>query len=188
MRAGAIFLSTAFGGTALCGAGLAGTRPPAVASAPAPATAPVSAAEAGVAVPDAAAPPLGQDAAQRMAMQCLERSKSKGWPPFSIAIVDSSGALVLFHREDGAGAVTADAAILKARTSARAGIATRDMGAMSGDQPTRDLFILLQLTDDPGGVPVLRSGRVVGAVGVSGGSAEQDTGCAKFMVDAFGKN
>ncbi|HWG71746.1 MAG TPA: heme-binding protein [Steroidobacteraceae bacterium] len=145
-------------------------------------------AEAGVAVPDASAPLLAQDVARRMAMRCLERSKSNGWPPFSIAIVDSSGALILFHREDGAVAVTADAAILKARTSARAGISSRDMGAMSRDQPTRDLFILLQLTDDPGGVPVLRSGRVVGAVGVSGGSAEQDTGCAKFMVDAFGKN
>ena len=138
--------------------------------------------------PVTSALPLGQGIAQRMAMRCLERSKSNGWPPFSIAIVDASGALILFHREDGAVAVTADAAILKARTSARAGISSRDMGTMSRDQPTRDLFILLQLTDDPGGVPVLRSGRVVGAVGVSGGSAEQDTGCAKFMVDAFGKN
>jgi glc operon protein GlcG len=161
MRAGAMFLGWAIGGTGLAFGGTG---------------------------PSAAPPPLGQDAARRMAMQCLARSKSEGWPPFSIAIVDSSGALILFHREDGAGPVTAEAALLKARTSARAGIATRDMSTMSRDQPTRDLFILLQLTDDPGGVPVLRSGRVAGAVGVSGGSAEQDTGCAKIMVDAFDKS
>ena len=123
-----------------------------------------------------------------MANQCLERAKRNGWPPFSIAIVDASGALVLFRREDAAPAVTAEVAILKAKTSARAGMASSDLAAMSHDQPTRDLFILLQLTSDPGGVPVLRSGRVVAAVGVSGGSAEQDTGCAQSVVDAFGKN
>jgi glc operon protein GlcG len=185
MRAVAIFIGTIFGGAALCGAGFAGTRPPA---APVSVAAPGAVPQTAVAAGDASAPPVGPDAAARMASQCLERSKSNGWPPFSIAIVDASGALILFRRENGAAAVTADVAMLKAKTSARTGTSSRDLSAMAQDQPTRDLFILLQLTDDPGGVPVLRAGRVVAAVGVSGGSADQDTGCAQSIVDAFAKN
>lgn len=123
-----------------------------------------------------------------MANRCLEHSKVGGWPPFSIAIVDAGGALLVFTRQDGASAATADAAILKARTSVRSGAATGELAAVSKDPPTRDLLILLQLTDDPGGVPLVRLGNVLGAIGVSGGNAEQDTDCAKLAIAAFDKS
>src|SRR6185312_13629773 len=80
MRAVAIFIGTMFGGAALCGAGFAGTRPP---TAPVSAAAPGAGAQTAVAAADTSAPPVGPDAAARMASQCLERSKSNGWPPFS---------------------------------------------------------------------------------------------------------
>jgi uncharacterized protein GlcG (DUF336 family) len=74
--------------------------------------------------------------------------------------------------------VTADVAALKAKSAVRTGAPTHALATMGQDPPTRDLFLLLQLTDDPGGLPVRINGRVVGAIGVSGGTADQDIGCA----------
>jgi glc operon protein GlcG len=130
------------------------------------------------------APPrlLDQAGAESMIEQCFARSHANAWPPFSIAVVDAGGALVLLRRQDGASAVTAEAALLKARTATRFGAPTQTLVAMSQDSPTRDLMLLLQLTDDPGGVPIKVDGRVIGAIGVSGGAAEQDVGCANVGV------
>jgi uncharacterized protein GlcG (DUF336 family) len=72
--------------------------------------------------------------------------------------------------------------LLKARTATRFGAPTQALVAMSQDSPTRDLMLLLQLTDDPGGVPIKVGGRVIGAIGVSGGAAEQDVDCATAGV------
>jgi glc operon protein GlcG len=116
--------------------------------------------------------------AESMLSQCVEKSSAKSWPPFTIAFVDSGGTLILLKRQNGASPVTADAAVVKARTAVRIGIPTQSLIALSQDAPNRDLLIMLQMTDDPGGVPLRLSGIVVGAIGVSGGTAEQDTGCA----------
>ncbi|MDB6087011.1 MAG: hypothetical protein JWN43_4892 [Gammaproteobacteria bacterium] len=133
---------------------------------------------------DAPARSLDQAWAESMTEQCFARSHAMGWPPFSIAVVDAGGAVVLLRRQDGASAVTADAALLKARTATRFGAPTQALVAMSQDSPTRDLMLLLQLTDDPGGVPVKVGDRVIGAIGVSGGAAEQDVGCANVGAGA----
>jgi uncharacterized protein GlcG (DUF336 family) len=119
---------------------------------------------------------LTQALAESMAQRCLNESKSKGWPAFTIAVVDVSGALILLRRQDAAAPVTAEVAALKAKSAVRTGAPTQ--ATMGQDPPTRDLFLLLQLTDDPGGLPVRINGRVVGAIGVSGGTADQDIGCA----------
>jgi glc operon protein GlcG len=125
---------------------------------------------------------LDQAWAESMIEQCFARSDTNGWPPFSIAVVDAGGAVVLLRRQDGASSVTAEAAVLKARTAARFGGPTQELVALSQDSPTRDLMLLLQLTDDPGGIPIKVGGRVIGAIGVSGGAADQDVGCANVGV------
>ncbi len=120
--------------------------------------------------------------AESMLSQCLEKSGAKSWPPFTIAFVDSGGAPILLKRQNGASPVTADAALLKARTAVRIGIATQSLIALAQDAPNRDLLLMLQMTDDPGGVPLRSSGVLIGAIGVSGGTAEQDTGCADAAI------
>ena len=136
--------------------------------------------------PEAAvAGPLSQALAESMAQRCLSESKSKGWPAFTIAVVDVSGALILLRRQDAAAPVTADVAALKAKSAARTGAPTQALATMGQDPPTRDLFLLLQLTDDPGGLPIRINGRVVGAIGVSGGTADQDIGCATAASGAL---
>jgi glc operon protein GlcG len=120
-----------------------------------------------------------------MAQRCFGHSRANAWPPFTIAVVDAGGVLVSLRRQDGASPVTAEAALLKARTASRSGAPTQGLAAMSQDAPTRDLMLLLQLTDDPGGVPVKSAGRVIGAIGVSGGTADQDMGCANLAIGAW---
>jgi uncharacterized protein GlcG (DUF336 family) len=129
---------------------------------------------------------INQSAADSMVQRCLSHSMANGWPPFSIAVVDSAGALILLRRQDGASSITADAALLKAQTAARLGGPTAALVAMSQDAPTRDLMMLLRLTDDPGGMPVKPAARTIGAIGVSGGTAEQDIECAKAAISDFG--
>jgi glc operon protein GlcG len=136
----------------------------------------------GSALADAPLASIDQTLAESMAQQCFLRSRANGWPPVTIAVVDAGGALVLLRRQDGASSVTAEAALLKARTATRVGAPTEALVAMSQDSPARDLMMLLQLTDDPGGIPVKVGGRIIGAVGVSGGSATQDVGCATLSV------
>jgi uncharacterized protein GlcG (DUF336 family) len=128
---------------------------------------------------------LTQALADSMAQRCLSQSKGNGWPPFTIAVVDSSGTLLLLRRQDAAAAVTADVAALKAKSAVRTGAPTQALATMAQDPPTHDLLLLLQLTDDPGGLPVRINGRLAGAIGVSGGTADQDIGCATAAVAAL---
>jgi len=138
------------------------------------------------AVPAAPSAAIDQALAESMAQQCFLHARANGWPPFTIVVVDAGGALVLLRRQDGASSVTADAALLKARTAMRFGAPTQALVAMSQDSPSRDLMLLLQLTDDPGGIPVKVDGRNIGAIGVSGGAPEQDVGCATLAIAALG--
>ena len=69
--------------------------------------------------------PLTQALAESMAQRCLSESKSKGWPAFTIAVVDVSGALILLRRQDAAAPVTAEVAALKAKSAVRTGAPTQ---------------------------------------------------------------
>jgi len=139
---------------------------------------------AAIAQADAVVPSevIDQSAADSMVQRCLSRSKANAWPPFSIVVVDAAGAIILLRRQDGASAVTADAALLKAQTAARAGAPTAALAALSQDPATRDLMMLLRVTSDPGGLPIKLATHTIGAIGVSGGTAEQDAACASAAI------
>jgi glc operon protein GlcG len=123
---------------------------------------------------------------ERMIAQCLDYAASRKYPPLSVGVIDAGGTLVAFKRQDGAAPATADAALLKARTSLRLNAPTAALGpAVANDAATRDAFLLMQLTTLPGGEPVASgSGQAAGAVGVSGGDAGQDAACARQAVGA----
>lgn len=118
---------------------------------------------------------------ERMIAQCLNYAASQKYPAMSVAVVDASGTLVAFKRQDDASPATADATLLKAKTALRLNAPTAELGpAIANDPSTRDAFLILQLTTLPGGMPVTdEAGRIVGAIGVSGGGADQDAECAR---------
>ncbi|MGB3632786.1 MAG: heme-binding protein [Rubrobacteraceae bacterium] len=109
--------------------------------------------------------------------------------PMNIAVMDAGMNLVAFERMDDAWVLSIDIAIGKAFTSAGRGLSTRDIGEKA--QPGQPLFGVNTTNGGrvvifPGGLPLMRDGEVVGAIGVSGGPVDQDEEVAQAGVDAFG--
>lgn len=104
------------------------------------------------------------------------------------AAVDASGVLLAFLRMDGAFLHSVDIAIDKAYTAAGFGFATEGWAAaMAGDEMLKAaLSVRPRLVVVGGGVPAYEGAQRVGALGVSGGSAEQDAACARAALAAIG--
>lgn len=103
----------------------------------------------------------------------------------SIAIVDGGGNLKAFVRMDDAELAGVELAKDKAYTSLANSTATDELAALAA--PGGPLFGLHALVGGRyvifgGGIPLHRAGRIVGAIGVSGGAVEQDVACASAGV------
>jgi len=108
--------------------------------------------------------------------------------PMCIAVCDESGNLVAFERMDGGKVTSITIAIDKAFTAAAAKKATHDYGDAS--QPGMPAYgintaIAGRLMIVAGGLPVTVKDNVVGAVGVSSGTPQQDRECAQAGIEAF---
>lgn len=106
--------------------------------------------------------------------------------PMVISIVNPSGIVVALHRMDDALPVSSKLAPKKGQTALALKMDTADLAAAV--QPGASLY---GLQNDPdlvvfgGGMLLKEDGVIVGAVGVSGGSVEEDMSVAKAAVDAF---
>jgi uncharacterized protein GlcG (DUF336 family) len=126
--------------------------------------------------------------AQQILSAAVRKAEEIG-TPMNIAVMDAGMNLVAFGRMDGAWVLSIDIAIGKAYTSAGRGLSTRDIGEKA--QPGQPLFGVNTTNDGrvvifPGGLPLMRDGEVVGAIGVSGGPVDQDEAVAEAGVAAFG--
>jgi uncharacterized protein GlcG (DUF336 family) len=111
-----------------------------------------------------------------------EASKNK-WP-VAIAVVDESGNLIAFHKVDDTQIGSIDIAIGKARTAARMKRPTKALeDAVAGGRTV--MLAVEGLTPLEGGVPVVLDGRVIGAVGVSGVTSQQDAQVAQAGAAAL---
>ena|ERR1700691_1868984 len=125
--------------------------------------------------------------ARRVITAAEKKSKEIG-QPMNIAISDEGGNLVSHVRMDGAWLGSIDISIKKAYTSRAFDIATKDLAihSQSGGQ-----FFGIHASNNgkimifAGGIPLKRSGKIVGAIGVSGGSGEQDHAVAEAGAAAF---
>ena len=106
----------------------------------------------------------------------------------NVALTDSSGTLAAFLRMPGAFLHSIDIAIDKAYTAASFGFPTSQWTAiLAGDEALRaGLPLRPRLVIFGGGLPVREGGVLIGAIGVSGGSAEQDEACAAAGIAALG--
>lgn len=117
-----------------------------------------------------------------------EAQAKKNGQPSNIAVADAGGHLVAHVRMDGAWFGSIDISIKKAFTSRAFDIATKDLGELA--QPGEDFYGIYASNDGKvmifaGGVPLKRDGKVVGAVGVSGGTGKQDQSVAEAGAAAF---
>lgn len=108
--------------------------------------------------------------------------------PYNIAVVDAGGGLVAHARMDGAWLGSIDISIHKAWTARAFDMATEDLAKMA--QSGKPLFGIQNTNHEKvvifgGGAPVKVGDVVVGAVGASGGTVDQDLKVAEAAVSAF---
>jgi uncharacterized protein GlcG (DUF336 family) len=124
----------------------------------------------------------------RQVIAAAERKAKELEQPMNIAVADAGGNLVAHVRMDEAWMGSIDISIKKAFTARAFDISTKDLAksSQSGGQ-----FFGIHASNDgrvmifAGGVPLKRAGKVVGAIGVSGGSGEQDHAVAEAGAAAF---
>ena len=133
-------------------------------------------------IPSVYGEPIGIDQAQAIVQRGLEEGARRGLP-LAIAVVEPSGELVAFARMDGVPYGSIPLAQAKARTSAR----FRTTTASREEQVNNGRYALLTADDFVaigGGVPIVVDGRVVGAVGISGGTSAEDAVVAAAIAGA----
>ena len=108
--------------------------------------------------------------------------------PMSIAVLDAGANLLAFNRMDGAELAGPNLAVDKAYTSVTNRIATgelRERIAPQGDLPGMNANGNGRYIAFAGGIPCWDGDRVVGAIGVSGGSWDEDQVCAEAAIALF---
>jgi glc operon protein GlcG len=94
--------------------------------------------------------------------------------PMSVSVVDESGRLVYFSRSDNAGFFTFDTSRVKAMAAASFKRSTLEITENKEANPllwySLPSVVPAQALPSPGGVPVMKDGRVIGALGMGGGS------------------
>lgn len=117
-------------------------------------------------------PVLGMEGARRAMAAAEAEARKNGWK-VSIAVVDHTGELMAFARMDDAALTSVAISQAKARTAARFKRPTRALDSSLTAGRTA-LLAFEGVMPVEGGVPIVVNGRVVGAVGVSGVTSQQD--------------
>ena len=133
-------------------------------------------------------PVLTLQVAKRIADACEAKAIAEGWN-MCISIVDDGANLLLFRRMPNAMLATVDIAIGKAKTSASMTMPTRVIADFTygGDRkggPLPGLAHVEGFIAFAGGLPIAAGTTVIGGIGVSGASADQDEECAQAGIDA----
>ncbi len=142
---------------------------------------------AGGAAPAAAAPlvipqygePLALDRAQRVMVAAEREAKRLGVSP-AIAVVDSTGHLIMFERLDNSDYGNGDIAVALAKSAVEFRRPTKEFGDTVANNPT--IAFLPGVVPFQGGWPILVNGRLVGAIGVVGARGVPNAG--NMVADA----
>ena len=120
----------------------------------------------------------------------LEKARELKIRPLCVAVLDEGGHLKALKREDEASILRPQIAIGKAWGAVGMGESTRELGQRLKDRPAF-LNSLSDLSDGKvvpvaGGVLILEDNSIIGAVGVSGGTSDEDEACAIEGIRAAG--
>lgn len=129
--------------------------------------------------------PLSLENAKKAAAAALAEARKNNWA-MAAAIVDPAGNLVYFEKMDGTQNGSVNVALSKARSAAlfkRPTKAFQD-ALVAGGAGLRILGLEGAVPVE-GGLLLIMDGKIVGAIGVSGGSSDQDSQCAKPGADAL---
>ena len=144
-------------------------------------------------VPDALAPPpygepINLETAKKVAAAAVAETAKRNWNAFCIAVVNPSGELVYFEKQDNCQYASIGVSQHKARTATRYRRPTLVFETLVGKGP---YFAYLTTLDDViasrGGNLLIVDGKIIGAIGVSGALSSQDAQVAKAGADALNK-
>ena len=108
----------------------------------------------------------------------------------AIAVVDANGDLVYFRRMDGTAGIPVTASQAKARAAILFGVPTKSLqDAVAAGTPVSATVTPAAATGAPimavqGGLPILKAGKVIGAIGVGGSTSQNDELFAQAGIDA----
>src|SRR5436305_14975003 len=122
--------------------------------------------------------------AKKIAALSVAEANRNGWK-MAVAIVDTAGDLVYFEKMDGTQVASVNIAQDKARSSVRFKRPTKAMQDVLAQGGAGVRFLALQgAVPVEGGLPIVMNGQIVGAIGASGGTSEQDGQSAKAGADS----
>jgi uncharacterized protein GlcG (DUF336 family) len=123
--------------------------------------------------------PITSENAKKAAAVALAEARKNNWT-MAAAVVDPAGDLVYFEKVDGTQAASSNIAVDKARSAARFKRPTKSLqDQLAGGGAGLRLLALQGAVPVDGGEPLLMGGKIIGAIGLSGGTSEQDGQCAK---------
>jgi uncharacterized protein GlcG (DUF336 family) len=126
-----------------------------------------------------------REAANALIDAAMKASSDLGFDA-SVAVIDATGSLRAFQRADGAPFFTAEVAVNKAWTAASCGIATHVWNDYIADPKLAPLANVRKLMAVGGGLPLFHEGKLIGGIGVSGGSHEHDRQAAGTALGSLG--
>jgi glc operon protein GlcG len=126
--------------------------------------------------------PIGLDRAKDVLAAAEAEAKKRNWK-MNIAVVDTHGELVYFARMDGAQFASGSISIGKARTAARFRRESRTFYNASETGHPYVSTLDPTLVASPGGFPLVDDGKLIGAIGCSGGTGDQDAATCKAGAD-----
>jgi glc operon protein GlcG len=136
-------------------------------------------------MPNAYGMSISTENARKAAAAALAEARKNNWT-MAAAIVDTSGDLVYFEKVDGTQAASTQIAQDKARSAVRFKRPTKALQDVlaAGGEGLRMLALNGAVPVD-GGLPLVMDGKIVGAIGLSGGTSTQDGQCAKAGADTI---
>jgi uncharacterized protein GlcG (DUF336 family) len=170
----------------LAACAIAALASPTFAQAPAPAAPPAQPAAGGT--PDAMpfdipyGVSIGLERARQVMAAAEAEAKKRNWK-MNIAVVDTNGESVLFERMEGAQIASGSISIGKARTAARF---RRESRLFYNAYETGHAYtgtLDPTLVASPGGFPLVDGGKLIGAIGCSGGTGDQDAAICKVGAE-----
>jgi uncharacterized protein GlcG (DUF336 family) len=129
---------------------------------------------------------LSLEDAKKAGAAAAAEVKKNNWK-MAIAIVDDGGHLIYFERIDETQVGSIDVAIGKARTALAFKRPTKALEDAINAGQNNAILSFPNVLPREGGIPFVVDGKVVGAVGVSGGKSSEDAQVAKAAIDALAK-
>ena len=130
------------------------------------------------------------DMAFQIIASARTNAKEIGLKPLTIAVLDAGGHLTALAREDGTSNLRAEIAQGKARGAISMGLGSRALYKRAQEQPffiqSMNALSNGSLVPVPGGVLIREDNKIIGAVGITGDSSDNDEACAIFAIKEAG--